>query len=232
MIKSLLVLVAGLFLATSVKAITVNPASAVTADSAATPLTVVYRDASGDFAVDTINASSQTISGGYFQVGGSSFVVNNGVVYSTTQYRTSVGGSNSSLGNSVWQPIFFTTEVLDKGNLWVSASSATFTIPPGGGGWWTIDVSIQYALEAVGGKTLYVSINKTGLSCGTTDNTDRLAYNRVSTVANLATDIKVSWAGERNPGDTFTICTFHNIGVPSLLTNTHAASHVLITKIW
>ncbi len=43
--------------------ITVNPASAVTADSAATALTIPYRDASGDFAVNTLTAANVTVTG-------------------------------------------------------------------------------------------------------------------------------------------------------------------------
>ena len=40
-------------------AITVNPASAVTADSEDTPLTIPYRDANGAFKVDSITITAQ-----------------------------------------------------------------------------------------------------------------------------------------------------------------------------
>lgn len=40
--------------------ITVNPASSVTADSAATPLTIPYRDANGDFAMSSLTVASLT----------------------------------------------------------------------------------------------------------------------------------------------------------------------------
>lgn len=44
-------------------AITVNPASSVTAASAATGLTIPYRDANGDFAMGALTASGAAISG-------------------------------------------------------------------------------------------------------------------------------------------------------------------------
>jgi len=46
------------------KAVTVNPASAVTADSANTALTIPYRDASGNFAAGTITANVTSVDGG------------------------------------------------------------------------------------------------------------------------------------------------------------------------
>ncbi len=55
--KKLLTLLA-LVLATSAQAITTNPASAVTADSDATALTIPYRDSSGMFKVGNLAASA------------------------------------------------------------------------------------------------------------------------------------------------------------------------------
>lgn len=49
------------FTASQLYAITVNPASNVTADSAATGLTIPYRDTAAGFAVDHINLGSKTI---------------------------------------------------------------------------------------------------------------------------------------------------------------------------
>lgn len=44
-------------------AITVNPASSVTADSAATGLTIPYRDSNGDFAASTLTLAALVVNG-------------------------------------------------------------------------------------------------------------------------------------------------------------------------
>lgn len=53
-----LALIASLFLGSYAYGISVNPASNVTADSANTAQTIIYRDTNGDFAAGTITATT------------------------------------------------------------------------------------------------------------------------------------------------------------------------------
>ena len=65
MFKRISMFVLGALLGASVgkvAAITVNPASSVTADSAATALTIPYRDANGDFSINALSAASVSAS--------------------------------------------------------------------------------------------------------------------------------------------------------------------------
>ena len=61
--KVLVAFILGLIAATGIGyAITVNPASAVTADSANTALTIPYRDANGAFSMGALTATSVSVS--------------------------------------------------------------------------------------------------------------------------------------------------------------------------
>lgn len=103
-------------------AITVNPASNVTADSAATPLTIIYRDSDGDAAVVDLTATTVATS----SAATSAFSLTLGGAFTTAQIQAKTPSAAGQLVyNSTLNQVCVSTGATVQGYKVVGTASTT-----------------------------------------------------------------------------------------------------------